>query len=119
VPSDVWTLPATTNCGASSWSGAVNRLHPDSRANAHIVEALRDAEGPIVAATDYMTEQWRKYAMAAKPDGVARTDGWGAATIANTYGSISRSMPSPSRSQSSRGWPRRRIRYGEGQSSVR
>ena len=56
VPADVWSVTSYNELRrdalrVSRW----NRLHPDQPARMpHIVEALRGAEGPIVAATDYM-----------------------------------------------------------------
>jgi pyruvate dehydrogenase E1 component len=55
VAADVWSVTSynelrATRCGVERW----NRLHPASRAQPYIVQALAGAEGPIVAATDYM-----------------------------------------------------------------
>jgi pyruvate dehydrogenase E1 component len=56
VPSDVWSVTSYNELrrealGVDRW----NRLHPDQPARTpYIVEALKDAVGPIVAATDYM-----------------------------------------------------------------
>jgi pyruvate dehydrogenase E1 component len=56
VPADVWSVTSYNELrrealAVERW----NRLHPDQPARTpHIVDALRDAEGPIIAATDYM-----------------------------------------------------------------
>jgi len=56
VPADVWSVTSYNELRREAlrvtrW----NRLHPDQPAQTpFIVEALRGAEGPIVAATDYM-----------------------------------------------------------------
>ncbi|MFY9727719.1 MAG: pyruvate dehydrogenase (acetyl-transferring), homodimeric type [Bryobacteraceae bacterium] len=56
VAADVWSVTSYNELrrdalAAERW----NRLHPDQPARApYIVEALQGAEGPIVAATDYM-----------------------------------------------------------------
>ncbi len=56
LPSDVWSVTSYNELrrealGVDRW----NRLHPDQPARTpHIVEALKDKQGPIVAATDYM-----------------------------------------------------------------
>ncbi|HLK66068.1 MAG TPA: pyruvate dehydrogenase (acetyl-transferring), homodimeric type [Bryobacteraceae bacterium] len=56
VASDVWSVTSYNELrrdalGVERW----NRLHPDQPERApYILEALRGAEGPIVAATDYM-----------------------------------------------------------------
>jgi pyruvate dehydrogenase E1 component len=56
VPSDVWSVTSYNELrrealGVERW----NRLHPDQPARTpYIVQALQGAEGPIVAATDYM-----------------------------------------------------------------
>ncbi|MBZ5723707.1 MAG: pyruvate dehydrogenase (acetyl-transferring), homodimeric type [Acidobacteriia bacterium] len=56
VPSDVWSVTSYNELRREAlrverW----NRLHPDQPAQTpHIVQALAGAEGPIVAATDYM-----------------------------------------------------------------
>ena len=56
VPADVWSVTSYNELrrealGVERW----NRLHPDQPARApHILNALQGAEGPIVAATDYM-----------------------------------------------------------------
>jgi pyruvate dehydrogenase E1 component len=56
VPADVWSVTSYNELrrealGVERW----NRLHPDQPARTpYIVEALRGAGGPVVAATDYM-----------------------------------------------------------------
>jgi len=56
VPSDVWSVTSYNELrrealGVDRW----NRLHPDEPARTpYIVEALKGAGGPVVAATDYM-----------------------------------------------------------------
>ncbi|HMC59856.1 MAG TPA: hypothetical protein VKJ01_11745, partial [Candidatus Solibacter sp.] len=56
VPADVWSVTSYNELrreasGIERW----NRLHPDQpEKTPYIVRALKDAEGPIVAATDYM-----------------------------------------------------------------
>jgi pyruvate dehydrogenase E1 component len=56
VPSDVWSVTSYNELrrealGVDRW----NRLHPDQPARTpYIVEALEGADGPVVAATDYM-----------------------------------------------------------------
>ena len=56
VPADVWSATSYNELrrealAVERW----NRLHPDQPARRpYIVEALKDAEGPIIAATDYM-----------------------------------------------------------------
>ena len=56
VPSDVWSVTSYNELrrealGVDRW----NRLHPDQPARTpYIVEALKGADGPVVAATDYM-----------------------------------------------------------------
>ena len=56
VPSDVWSVTSYNELrrealGVDRW----NRLHPDQPARTpYIVEALNGADGPVVAATDYM-----------------------------------------------------------------
>ena len=56
VAADVWSVTSYNELrrdalAAERW----NRLHPDQAARPpYIVEALQGAEGPIVAATDYM-----------------------------------------------------------------
>jgi pyruvate dehydrogenase E1 component len=56
VPADVWSVTSYNELrrnalAAERW----NRLHPDQpRRTPYLQEALREAEGPIVAATDYM-----------------------------------------------------------------
>jgi len=56
VPADVWSATSYNELrrdalAVERW----NRLHPDQPLRRpYIVEALKDAEGPIVAATDYM-----------------------------------------------------------------
>ncbi|HUI57862.1 MAG TPA: pyruvate dehydrogenase (acetyl-transferring), homodimeric type [Bryobacteraceae bacterium] len=56
VPADVWSVTSYNELRREAlrverW----NRLHPDAPPRTpHIVEALKGAEGPIVAATDYM-----------------------------------------------------------------
>ncbi|HEV3202579.1 MAG TPA: pyruvate dehydrogenase (acetyl-transferring), homodimeric type [Bryobacteraceae bacterium] len=56
IPADVWSVTSYNELRRDAlrverW----NRLHPDQPARApYIVEALRGADGPIVAATDYM-----------------------------------------------------------------
>jgi pyruvate dehydrogenase E1 component len=56
VPADVWSVTSYNELrrdalAAERW----NRLHPDQPARApYIVQALEGAEGPVVAATDYM-----------------------------------------------------------------
>jgi pyruvate dehydrogenase E1 component len=56
VPADVWSVTSYNELrrealGVERW----NRLHPDQPARApHILNALQGAEGPVVAATDYM-----------------------------------------------------------------
>jgi pyruvate dehydrogenase E1 component len=56
VPADVWSVTSYNELRRDAlrverW----NRLHPDQPARApYLLEALQDAQGPIVAATDYM-----------------------------------------------------------------
>jgi pyruvate dehydrogenase E1 component len=56
VPADVWSVTSYNELrrealGVDRW----NRLHPDRPARTpYIVEALKGADGPVVAATDYM-----------------------------------------------------------------
>jgi pyruvate dehydrogenase E1 component len=56
VPADVWSVTSYNELrrealAVERW----NRIHPDEPARRpHIVEALSDADGPIIAATDYM-----------------------------------------------------------------
>src|SRR5207248_6373067 len=56
LASDVWSVTSYNELrrdalGVERW----NRLHPDQpRRTPYIVQALKDAKGPIVAATDYM-----------------------------------------------------------------
>jgi len=56
VPADVWSVTSYNELrrealGVERW----NRLHPDQPARTpYIVEALKGADGPVVAATDYM-----------------------------------------------------------------
>ena len=56
VPTDVWSVTSYNELRREAlrverW----NRLHPDAPARTpHILEALKGAEGPVVAATDYM-----------------------------------------------------------------
>jgi pyruvate dehydrogenase E1 component len=56
VPADVWSVTSYNELrrealGVDRW----NRLHPDQPARTpYIVEALEGADGPVVAATDYM-----------------------------------------------------------------
>jgi pyruvate dehydrogenase E1 component len=56
VPADVWSVTSYSELqrealGVERW----NRLNPDQpRRIPYIADALRDAEGPIIAATDYL-----------------------------------------------------------------
>jgi pyruvate dehydrogenase E1 component len=56
VPADVWSVTSYNELRRDAlhverW----NRLHPDQPEQIpYLVEALRDAEGPVIAATDYM-----------------------------------------------------------------
>jgi len=56
VPADVWSVTSYNELRREALTvERWNRLHPDQPARKpHIVEALQEAEGPIIAATDYM-----------------------------------------------------------------
>jgi pyruvate dehydrogenase E1 component len=56
VPADVWSVTSYNELRREALAiERWNRLHPDQPARQpYIVQALKDAEGPIVAATDYM-----------------------------------------------------------------
>ncbi len=56
VPADVWSVTSYNELRRDALTvERWNRLHPDQpERTPHIVEALKDAAGPIVAATDYM-----------------------------------------------------------------
>jgi pyruvate dehydrogenase E1 component len=56
VPADVWSVTSYNELRREALrTERWNRLHPDEAARTpHIVQALAGAEGPIVAATDYM-----------------------------------------------------------------
>jgi pyruvate dehydrogenase E1 component len=56
VPANVWSVTSYNELRREALSvERWNRLHPDQPARQpHIVQALQGAEGPIVAATDYM-----------------------------------------------------------------
>ena len=56
VPADVWSVTSYNELRREALSvERWNRLHPDQpKRTPRIVEALKDAAGPIVAATDYM-----------------------------------------------------------------
>ena len=56
VPADVWSVTSYNELRREALAvDRWNRLHPDQPARTpRIVDALRDAEGPIIGATDYM-----------------------------------------------------------------
>ena len=56
MPADVWSVTSYNELRREALSvERWNRLHPDQpKRTPHIVEALKDAAGPIVAASDYM-----------------------------------------------------------------
>ncbi|UJF24696.1 pyruvate dehydrogenase (acetyl-transferring), homodimeric type [Suttonella sp. R2A3] len=82
VGSDIWSAPSFTLLAREGMEvERYNRLHPVEEAkDAYFTSLLKDREGPVVAATDYMrafAEQVRAYLPKGKAMTVLGTDGYG------------------------------------------
>ncbi|MGY6274502.1 pyruvate dehydrogenase (acetyl-transferring), homodimeric type [Methylomonas sp. MgM2] len=90
VDADLWSCPSFTELGRDGHAcDRWNRLHPtEAQRLAHVERCLNDAQGPVIAATDYIrafAEQIRPWVK--KPYTVLGTDGFGRSdTRANLRG---------------------------------